>query len=128
MARCVRVLMHFYTERPRRSFTTSTSRAPGVSAMTSPSDVAGMADLADPGRAQVTGLGLVGTSIALALRARGWHVTGHDLDETRAKRAHELGAVDELGVDHLAGVAFVATPVSAIAGEVTSLLARRPVR
>ena len=90
--------------------------------MTSPSDVAGMADLADPGRAQVTGLGLVGTSIALALRARGWHVTGHDLDETRAKRAHDLGAVDELGVDHLAGVAFVATPVSAIAGEVTSLL------
>jgi prephenate dehydrogenase len=71
----------------------------------------------------VTGLGLVGTSIALALRERGWHVTGRDLDESRARRARELGAVDELGVDRLASVAFVATPVAAIAGEVEALLA-----
>jgi prephenate dehydrogenase len=74
-------------------------------------------------RAQVTGLGLVGTSIALALRERGWRVTGRDLDETRARRARELGALDELGVDHLAAVAFVATPVAAIAGEVKALFA-----
>jgi len=73
-------------------------------------------------RAQVTGLGLVGTSIALALRARGWRVTGWDLDDVRARRALELGAVDELGVDHLAAVAFVATPVAAIAAEVNALL------
>ena len=71
----------------------------------------------------MTGLGLVGTSIALALRAQGWHVTGHDIDERRARRARELGAVDELGVDHLAAVAFVATPVAAIAGEVSALIA-----
>jgi prephenate dehydrogenase len=70
----------------------------------------------------VTGLGLVGTSIALALRVRGWHVTGRDLDTTRARRARELGAVDELGVDHLATVGFVATPVAAIADEVRALL------
>jgi len=70
----------------------------------------------------VTGLGLVGTSIALALRARGWRVTGRDLDEARALRAHELGAVDELGVDHLAAVAFVATRVAAIAEEAKALL------
>jgi prephenate dehydrogenase len=75
-----------------------------------------------PRRAQVTGLGLVGTSIALALRAQGWLVTGSDLDQARARRARELGAVDELGVDHLALVAFVATPVAAIAGEVKALL------
>jgi prephenate dehydrogenase len=74
-------------------------------------------------RAQVTGLGLVGTSIALGLRSQGWHVTGHDLDSTRAERALELEAVDELGVDHRASVAFVATPVSAIVQEVTALLA-----
>jgi prephenate dehydrogenase len=71
----------------------------------------------------VTGLGLVGTSIALALRVRGWHVTGRDLDEARAWRARQLGAVDELGVDHLALVAFVATPGAAIAAEVKALLA-----
>ncbi|MGA3214079.1 MAG: (d)CMP kinase [Acidimicrobiales bacterium] len=74
-------------------------------------------------RAQVTGLGLVGTSVALALRERGWRVTGCDLDESRARRARELGAVDEIGVDHLASVAFVATPVAAIAGEVKALFA-----
>jgi prephenate dehydrogenase len=50
-------------------------------------------------------------------------VTGRDLDEARARRARELGAVDELGVDHLAAVAFVATPVAAIAGEVSALFA-----
>ena len=71
----------------------------------------------------MTGLGLVGTSIGLALRERGWRVTGRDLDEARARRARELGAVDELGVDHLAAVAFVATPVAAIAGEVSALFA-----
>ena len=39
------------------------------------------------------------------------------------ERARELGAVDELGVDHLATVAFVATPVAAVAAEATALLA-----
>jgi prephenate dehydrogenase len=91
--------------------------------MTSPTEPGPALAAADPRRAQVTGLGLVGTSIALALRAQGWHVTGRDLDEARARRARELGAVDELGVDHLAAVAFVATPVAAIAAEANALLA-----
>ena len=91
--------------------------------MTSPTELARMGEPSGQRRAQVTGLGLVGTSIALALRERGWRVTGRDLDETRARRARELGALDELGVDHLAAVAFVATPVAAIAGEVKALFA-----
>ncbi|MFZ2057384.1 MAG: (d)CMP kinase [Acidimicrobiales bacterium] len=90
--------------------------------MTSPTDSAGIGTAADSRRAQVTGLGLVGTSIALGLRAQGWRVTGRDLDDARARRARELGAVDELGVDHLAAVAFVATPVVAIVAEVNALL------
>jgi prephenate dehydrogenase len=45
------------------------------------------------------------------------------LDLGRARRAHELGALDEIGFDHLAGVAFVATPVAAIAAEVRALFA-----
>ena len=36
--------------------------------------------------------------------------------------ARELGAVDEIGVDHLAAVGFIATPVAAIAEEARSLL------
>ena len=90
--------------------------------MTSPTELASTGPAVISQRAQVTGLGLVGTSIALALRAQGWWVTGNDLDDVRARRAHELGAVDEIGVDHLATVAFVATPVAAIVAEVNALL------
>jgi len=90
--------------------------------MTSPTDPATPVEPVASRRAQVTGLGLVGTSIALALKARGWHVTGRDVDDARALRARELGAADELGVDHRATIAFVATPVAAIADEARALL------
>jgi prephenate dehydrogenase len=70
-------------------------------------------------RAEVVGTGLIGGSIGLALRARGWHVTGRDLDEARAARAHELGALDAVGHDPDAELTFVAVPVSAIAAEAT---------
>lgn len=66
-------------------------------------------------RAGVVGTGLIGGSIALALRSRGWHVTGTDADERRAARALELGALDAVGVDERAEITFVATPVSSIA-------------
>ncbi len=70
-------------------------------------------------RAEVVGTGLIGSSIGLALRARGWHVTGRDLDEARAARALELGALDAVGHDPDAELTFVAVPVSAIAAEAT---------
>ena len=70
-------------------------------------------------RAEVVGTGLIGGSIGLALRARGWHVTGRDLDEARAARAHDLGALDAVGHDPEAELTFVAVPVSAIAAEAT---------
>jgi prephenate dehydrogenase len=75
-------------------------------------------------RAQVVGLGLVGASIAGALRERGWHVTGSDLDDTRALRSAALGAVDVVGHDDGAEVAFVATPASAVVDVVHGLFAR----
>jgi prephenate dehydrogenase len=74
-------------------------------------------------RAQVVGLGLVGSSIAGALRARGWHVTGSDLDGARAGRAAELGVVDAVGTDTRAEIAFVATPASAVVPAVRDLIA-----
>jgi prephenate dehydrogenase len=67
------------------------------------------------GRAGIVGTGLIGGSIGLALRARGWHVTGRDDDGARAARARELGALDEVGEDPDAEITFVATPVSSIA-------------
>lgn len=78
------------------------------------------------GRAEVVGLGLIGSSVGLALRAAGWHVSGSDLDEERVRRALEIGVVDRAGPDDEASVVFVATPVAEIAGVVRSVLARRP--
>jgi len=66
-------------------------------------------------RAAVVGTGLIGGSIALALRQRGWHVTGTDHDESRAARALALGVLDAVGTDPDAVITFVATPVSAVA-------------
>jgi prephenate dehydrogenase len=67
-----------------------------------------------PRRATVVGIGLIGGSIALALRAQGWHVTGVDPDALRVTRATELGALDGAGVDSQAELVVVATPVGQI--------------
>jgi prephenate dehydrogenase len=67
----------------------------------------------------VVGTGLIGTSIALALRAQGWHVTGRDRDPQRASAAAAMGALDVVGEDQSAEVTFVATPVAAAPEMVT---------
>jgi prephenate dehydrogenase len=77
-------------------------------------------------RAQVVGTGLIGGSIGLALRRRGWHVTGVDMDPRRSRRALELGAVDHDGIDPEAAVTFVATPVGAVAEAARLSLERSP--
>ena len=66
-------------------------------------------------RAQVVGTGLIGASIGLALRARGWHVSGTDRDPARAEEALAAGVLDEVAEDPGAELTFVATPVSAVA-------------
>ncbi|MEY2421298.1 MAG: prephenate dehydrogenase [Acidimicrobiaceae bacterium] len=65
-------------------------------------------------RANVIGTGLIGGSIGLALRGLGWHVSGTDADLSRAERARELGALDEVGLDPSASITFVAVPVRSI--------------
>jgi prephenate dehydrogenase len=67
-------------------------------------------------RAAVVGTGLIGGSIGMALRRKGWHVTGHDGDGEVAERAFALGALDAVGVDADAAITFLATPVHAVAG------------
>jgi len=82
-------------------------------------------------RAQVVGTGLIGGSIGLALRSRGWVVTGSDAAAGRAERALELGAVDAVGDDPEAEVTFIATPVSAVVAAARAALGpdgRRPSR
>jgi prephenate dehydrogenase len=73
-------------------------------------------------RALVVGTGLIGGSIALGLRRRGWHVTGQDADGARAQEALSAGVVDAVGEAPDAEVVFVATPAAAVAGVVRRLL------
>jgi prephenate dehydrogenase len=82
-----------------------------------------MTSPAEPRRAVVVGCGLIGGSIGLALRAQGWHVTGRDLDDARAARALELGALDAVGEDPSASITFIATPVRAVADLARAALA-----
>ena len=74
------------------------------------------------GRATVVGVGLIGGSIGLALRERGWHVSGVDSDEARLAMALEMCAIDSAGWDPAAEVTFVATPVAHIADAVCKAL------
>lgn len=78
---------------------------------------------AGPQRANVVGVGLIGGSIGLALRARGWRVSGEDHDASRTDRALELGVIDAVGLDPDAEVTFVATPVQSIAEAARKALA-----
>ncbi len=76
-----------------------------------------------PPRANVVGVGLIGGSIGLALRARGWQVSGDDHDVARTARALELGVIDAVGLDPDAEVTFIATPVQGIAEAARKALA-----
>jgi prephenate dehydrogenase len=91
--------------------------------MTSPTDPSARR------RALVVGTGLIGGSIALGLRRRGWHVSGFDADAARTAEALEHGVVDAAGDDPEAEIVFVATPATAAAAVARDLLAnggRRP--
>ncbi|MBF6556645.1 MAG: prephenate dehydrogenase/arogenate dehydrogenase family protein [Acidimicrobiales bacterium] len=66
-----------------------------------------------PGRAMIFGTGLMGASIGMALRERGWQVGGVDTADGVAARAVELGALNDEGIDHRADLVVVATPVHA---------------
>lgn len=73
--------------------------------------------------ANVIGLGLVGGSIALGLRQRGWRVHGEDVTEGVSERALELGVIDAAGLHADADITFVAVPVGAVADQVKRALA-----
>jgi prephenate dehydrogenase len=91
--------------------------------MTSRNDAPAPAPSGRARRAAVVGAGLIGGSIGLALRARGWHVTGRDADPATAEAAKTAGVIDAVGEDPEAEITFVATPVGAVAGEAARVLA-----
>jgi prephenate dehydrogenase len=73
--------------------------------------------------ANVIGLGLVGGSVALGLRRRGWQVHGDDTRPSTVARALELGMIDAAGLAPDAEITFVAVPVLGITDEVKRALA-----
>jgi prephenate dehydrogenase len=74
------------------------------------------------GRAMIYGTGLIGGSVGLALRERGWRVSGVDAADGVAAEAVALGALSEEGVDGGADLVVVATPVHAAAGIIGAVL------
>ena len=75
-----------------------------------------MTSTTEPGTpANVVGIGLIGGSIGMALRQRGWKVLGTDNDPAVTSKARALGAIDEIGLDPDAAITFIATPVTSIA-------------
>lgn len=77
-------------------------------------------------KASVIGTGLIGASIGLALRERGWWVSGSDATDGLAQQAADAGAFDALGLDADADIVFVATPVGAIVDVARAALAACP--
>jgi len=73
-------------------------------------------------RANVVGLGLIGGSIALALRRAGFIVHGEDSHAGRVELALERSVIDEHGVAKDAIVSFAATPVLTLTDTVQQLL------
>ena len=77
-------------------------------------------------RALVVGVGLIGGSIALALRRAGWTVLGRDRSSSSLEAALAGGVIDgvaEPGPVPDVDITFVATPVGAISDEVRRALA-----
>ena len=68
------------------------------------------------------GLGIIGGSVAAALRSRGWHISGKDSDPERETDALARGFIDACGIDPAAKISFVATPVSQVADGVRLML------
>jgi prephenate dehydrogenase len=71
----------------------------------------------------IYGTGLIGGSVGMALRDKGWHVSGVDEAPGVAARAVELGALTTEGVDREADLVIVATPVRAAAAVIGEILA-----
>lgn len=60
--------------------------------------------------------------MARALRERGWHVSGDDTDAGRVREALDRSIIDAAGLDPLAEITVVATPVLTLAAEVSRAL------
>ena len=77
-------------------------------------------------RAHVVGLGLIGASMAMALRASGWDVTGTDVDDDVVDAACAMGLINATEMSDEHRLVVVATPAGAVARVATDVLATWP--
>ena len=73
-------------------------------------------------RAHVVGLGLIGGSVALALKERGWAVSGHDANAAIQASALERGVISSSDFDDNVSFALVCTPAATVASIASALL------
>jgi prephenate dehydrogenase len=81
-----------------------------------------------PATVAVIGTGLIGTSVALALREQGSTVWLADQDPAAARLAADMGAGDPLPAHGTADVAVIAVPPDAVADTLAAAQARRLAR
>ena len=74
-------------------------------------------------RAHVVGLGLIGSSVALALGEAGWRVSGTDLDDGVVTTALDAGVIDGTHLSDEHTLVVVATPAGTVAATANALLA-----
>ena len=74
--------------------------------------------------AHVVGLGLIGASLALALRDAGWRVSGEDIDPDAVDRARRAGIIGSQSLDDLVDLVAIATPAGAVAPAAEDYLRR----
>lgn len=72
--------------------------------------------------AHVVGLGLIGSSLALALAGAGWRVTGEDLDAAVVAEALKCGVIEPGSLDERHELVVVATPAGVVAETATRVL------
>lgn len=68
----------------------------------------------DSRHAHVVGLGLIGSSVALALKSVGWRVTGNDLDLATTQAALEAGVITGTNLTNEHDLVIVATPAGSV--------------
>ncbi len=73
--------------------------------------------------AHVVGLGLIGASVALALRQAGWKVTGTDLNGDVVDAARAAGIIDDERMSEATSLIVIATPAGTVAAVANRLLA-----
>jgi prephenate dehydrogenase len=75
-------------------------------------------------RAHVVGLGLIGSSVALALSESGWSVTGSDHDAVVVDLALETGVIVDTELSNDVDLVVIATPAGVVADVAKEILAR----